>query len=60
MATEQKRPDEAEEVEDQARRLHRGDASVGGVGFFRSWESLPEATKEMYRAQVRAARRQRQ
>lgn len=60
MATEQKSPDEANEIEDQARCRHRGDASLGGVGFFRSWESLSEATKEMYRSQVRAARRDRQ
>jgi hypothetical protein len=56
MATEQNPSDDATQIEDQARRLHRGDAFIGGVGLFRSWESLPEATKEIYRAQVRATR----
>lgn len=57
-------------VEERARRLHRADAGIGGVAlwglaifsrknrseFFGSWESLPEATKEQYRAYARGAR----
>jgi plasmid stability protein len=57
MATERNPSDEATEIEDQPRRLHRGDAFIGGVGFFRSWESLAEATKEISRAQVQPERR---
>jgi hypothetical protein len=49
-------PSEDEAIEDAARRIHRLDAAMGGVGFFASWESVPESVKERYRAQARKAR----
>ena len=57
MASEQSPSDEAIQIEEEARRLHRMDAAMGGVGFFRSWESRSESTKEIYRAQARSIRR---
>ena len=62
----------AAEIEDLARRLHRADASLGGLpfgglpllggdsrsAFFQSWESLPERTRRLYRKQARDSREQ--
>jgi hypothetical protein len=58
-------PDEATEIEDLARRLHRLDASAdvlllyGPQNAFLSWDSAAESTKQFYREQARRVREDR-